>query len=130
MQTKNLLVVSGFVATLSLAMVVGSLIPAFASYAFRVEKNGCVMGDTRGNPMNTTDAKVVPQVHIDIKTGTITYKCTATVPNDTGKVLIFNFDNTDGVKCGSVDFDFLTTDWQETIPTNGNAKLVCHVTYQ
>ena len=58
MQTKNLLVVSGFIAALSLAMVVvGSIVPAFATYAFRVEKNGCVMGDTRGNPMSTSECK-------------------------------------------------------------------------
>ena len=53
--------------------------------------------------------------------GAITYNCTATVANDTGKAIIFNFDNTRGVKCDSVNFDFHTTDWQETISANGNA---------
>jgi|ERR671939_1692035 hypothetical protein len=131
MQAKNLLVVTGIVAVLSLA-IGGSLVPALATPpVFHIEQDGCVMGDADGNPISTSNAKVLQvQMTSSSSTGTISYKCTATVPNDTGKVLIFNFDNTDGAKCSSVNFHFLTTDWQETISTNGNAQLICHVTYQ
>jgi hypothetical protein len=131
MQSKNLLVITGIVAALSLA-IEGSLVHALATPpVFRIEQDVCVMGDANGNLISASNAKVLQvQMTSSSSTGTISYKCTAAVPNDTGRAVIFNFDNTDGAKCGSVNFHFLTTDWQETISTNGNAQLICHVTYQ
>ena len=72
------------------------------------------------NAISADDATVT-QMQTSSNMGAITYNCTATVANDTGKAIIFNFDNTRGVKCDSVNFDFHTTDWQETISANGNA---------
>ena len=92
------------------------------------------MGDTGANPIIPVDAKIK---HVQTtsssrssNTGTRTFECIASVPNDTGKAMIYNFENTGGAKCGSVNFDFLTADWQETISATGNAQLTCHLTSQ
>lgn len=52
--------------------------------------------------------------------GTVTIKCYATTPNDTGKPVFFRFE------CGAAGFPNNKGDAFEVIDTEGNAVLTCH----
>lgn len=56
--------------------------------------------------------------------GNITLTCSQDLPpTDSGRSVIFNFDNTQ-IKC--VVSGYATDDWHQVISRSGNAKLTCH----
>ena len=92
-----------------------------------INGGGCTVRDSSGADVLATD---VHKTITNNKNGNVTLRCQAKdVPNDTGKAVLWDFNNTGGRKCGiDVNGSFvMTDDWQETLSADGRATIVCHI---
>jgi len=88
---------------------------------------GCTVRDADGNNVQATD---VHKTITNGKNGHVTLRCQAKdVPNATGKAVLWDYNNTGGLKCGiEVNGNFvMTTEWQESLSADGRATIVCHI---
>ncbi len=91
-----------------------------ATPAVVIKDNGCSMVDQNGDVTIVSDS----DHSTTTSKGNTTLQCKATTPNDSGKAIKFNKDNT-GLPCTTPLG--LTDNWSETISKSGQATLTCTV---
>ena len=106
-------------------LVCAATVMSFASIASAdpaevLHDSGCLQLDSNGALLiSDTDMTV----HANSENGNITFKCKSEgVFNDTGKRLVFDFDNT-GFTCSG------QTNWQQVLTPSGNAITRCHAKF-
>jgi hypothetical protein len=78
----------------------------------------CGLFDADGNTVVTSDSFTIWYA-----SGKTYLRCEATVTNDTGQRIEYNFDNT-GASC-FIGYSGFTTNWKNTIGYNGSSQLTC-----
>ena len=107
------------VLALALLSVTGSALANLP--AVHINDFGCGMFEGNGGYVYTDSTSVVITA-----SGNANMKCQRKdpVPNNTGKAVIYNFENT-GMLCGTEAG--ATTKWHETVSASGQATLICQV---
>jgi hypothetical protein len=106
-------------------LAIGLLCAATSAFAgapsIHINGFGCGMIDGDGNPFIADISSVVIT-----SSGNANLKCQTkgTVPNSTGKAVVYNFENT-GITCETTSG--VTAKWKETVSASGNATLTCHM---
>jgi hypothetical protein len=108
-----------------LVAITASMFGATTLHSASAENAAVVIKDDGCDMLNQVGSVVVVATSdhsVLTSKGNTTLKCSATTPNDSGKALKFNKDNT-GLQCYTA-LGF-TDNWQQTISKSGQSTLSC-----
>jgi len=96
-----------------------------------ITEDGCGLLSEFWTAPITSDDVVTGDLHrvsVNNDNGNINVACSQDVePTSTGRSVVFNYDNTNGLKCTVNKVPKIQTeDWHQVISRNGKAKLTCH----
>jgi len=122
--------IKSFVSLCAIYFLASGLALAEPAVVF-VDEDGCgLLKEDWTWPVDSDDVIIgdLHQVNVNNDNGNVHVTCSQDIePTSTGRSVIFNFDNTDGLKCRISRIpDVTTEDWHQVISRNGKAKLVCH----